>query len=504
MVIFLPVAALPCLRSLLRSTYRCGLRAGDWARSAGGAILRSDMSEIQESYKKQKPVLRRTAKRLRSMLKEVVKTIEDKALVRAELSRVRIKDLSSLRRKAETNGWPTNQALFLCSDLVGGRVVCNNVEDTYRFAELLKERLASPWDKFEVQDHIKVPNRGYRALHINFRLDVGQHPPYKASVPCEVQIRSRLQDAWAELSHNDIYKQPDLPEDLRGRANDLSEVIAAADRIASSIRSRVSQASSTPTHCPDLRRVTSEGLAFCFKQIFGRSAPDYVIRQGLNQCDKLGIVSLEDFPDLLARTEPRNRIDAAYQSIIGIKIQHEDLFLAVLYSFAKGKSNAIKWIKKQARRELDEINQIVRRETLASLPETIEDLVESLSNLTRDTEIEEWAIALRSNCTCPSCGVSIVQTHSFTEAALQHYAVQEKDVDSIWEQIEDALSSSEIEDSDGGDGSLCMCCEARLEASEVADSIRRPAFRGSRDRDLNSSLAARSARAASLDTQLSS
>jgi hypothetical protein len=106
-------------------------------------------------------------------------------------------------------------------------------------------------------------------------------------VPCEVQIRSRLQDAWAELSHDDIYKQTDLAEDLRARAKDLAEVLSAADKIASDIRVRVRRVTVPPEHFPNLDHVSEVGLAFVFKDVFGRSPPDYVIRQGLNLCQKL-------------------------------------------------------------------------------------------------------------------------------------------------------------------------------------------------------------------------
>ena len=100
-----------------------------------------------------------------------------------------------------------------------------------------------------------------------------------------MQIRSRLQDAWAELSHDDIYKQPNLPEDLRARAKDLAEVLAAADKIASDIRSRVMRETASPAHRPDLGHVSAEGLAYSFREVFGRSPPDYAVRLALNLCN---------------------------------------------------------------------------------------------------------------------------------------------------------------------------------------------------------------------------
>jgi len=241
------------------------------------------MASLKDIYDRRSPALERAGRQLRSILAEVVAAIEDRTLVRAEVRGVRIKGFSSIERKATAKEWRAEDALLECSDLIGGRVVCNNIEDVYRFAELLKERLPGMPGEFEIQDHIKEPNKGgYRALHVNFWLDIGTNPFAPDRVPCEVQIRSCLQDAWAELSHDDIYKQPDLPADLRARAKDLAETLAAADRIASDIRERVTEESIPPEQRPNLRRVSREGLAFLFKETFGLSPRDYVIRRALN------------------------------------------------------------------------------------------------------------------------------------------------------------------------------------------------------------------------------
>ncbi len=133
------------------------------------------MDELQDRYENSVGSLRRAEARLRSILAEIVTSIEDRKLVRAELTGVRVKTLESIRRKATVHRWPAATAITRCADLIGARVVCNNVEDVYRFAELPKERLQL--DHFEVQDQIKASNSGgYRALHINFWLDVGDHP----------------------------------------------------------------------------------------------------------------------------------------------------------------------------------------------------------------------------------------------------------------------------------------------------------------------------------------
>lgn len=367
------------------------------------------MSELGENYERKLPALLRAAEWLRSILDEVGVSIEDKTLVRAEVRNVRPKELSELERKAEKKGWSASEALTHCGDLIGGRVVCNNVEDVYRFTELLKERLPSVWGEFEVQDYIKKPTEeGYRALHVNFRLDVGEHPFHPDFVPCEVQIRSRLQDAWAELSHDDIYKQPHLPKDLRARAMDLAKVLAAADEIANDIRSRAGRETLPPHQRPDLSRVSVEGLAFVFKDVFGRSPPDYAVRQALNVCDKFDVTSLERFPEVLGRTEFRNKLANAHRTIFPVPLGMEDLFLASLYALARGDDQAVTHVRREARRARREIEAFARREVLGELPEDPDDFLEQLDAGQLDVELVSSVLGGATKCAVCGEGLAAI------------------------------------------------------------------------------------------------
>ena len=355
--------------------------------------------------------------------------------------------------------WDARMQAMWCGDLIGGRVVCSNLEDVRRFAELLKEHLPSYWgdsERCDVQDYIQKPNAGgYRAVHLNFRLHVSTGTLSADTVPCEVQIRSRLQDTWAELTHDDIYKQPDLPEDLQARAKDLAEILAAADRIASDIRSRAVREVTPPAHRPDLQHVSPDGLAYCFREAFGRSPADYAVRLALNLCDRLHLATLEDFSGFLVRPEFRDGMAKAYRSFLPADVANEDVFLAALHAAAKDEAAAVKWIEKKARRERDELEEIAAREVLSSLPDTIEDLIEALENRRTDTnEIELWAEALGAANDCAVCGTTVIPTFSFAEAVVQYYEIVEDDADFI-EQIEDAVGRSGLESGGWGDGSLC-------------------------------------------------
>jgi ppGpp synthetase/RelA/SpoT-type nucleotidyltranferase len=409
---------------------------------------------LEEDYEQRRPALEQASHKLASILAEVVAAIEDKTLVRADVRSVRLKSLSSIERKAAVRGWKAHEALLACSDLIGGRVVCNNIEDVYRFAELLKEHLPIAPGWFEIEDHIKTPIKGgYRALHVNLRLTIAGGLFFEF-VPCEVQIRSRLQDAWAELSHDDVYQQPDLPEDLRERAKDLAAVLAAADRIASRIRTRVTRESIPPEQRPDLRRVSRDGLVFLFKETFGRSAADYVIRRALNLCAELGVKSLEKLPAILGRDEFRGKIADAYQAIMPGPIVAEDTFLASLYALVRGEARAINKVRRDARREWREIDQFAHREMMADLPDKFDDLLEQLESPGEAVDIEGWAEALETTNRCNICGTKIVDPYAFAEAALSHYDAGDEN-GNLHERIETAIRRSSTETGGRGDGSLC-------------------------------------------------
>jgi len=263
------------------------------------------MSEFDEIYKRNRPALARAEAQLRSLLEAVVGQIEDRKLVRAEFDDVRSKCLSELKSKAGRFGWSAEHAFIRCSDLVGGRVVCNNVEDVYRFEELLKECLPADSGQIERQDYIDRPKRhGYRALHLNFRLNVSRTSGPEP-IPCEIQIRSRLQHAWAELSHGDIYKQNDLPLDLLDRVKDLSDLLAQADSTASSIRARVQRIMTPPDAQLKLDHIPADGLARVFKDAFGTALAGYGNTGTSDLCCELGIDSLDAGDCRVARGSAR-------------------------------------------------------------------------------------------------------------------------------------------------------------------------------------------------------
>ena len=242
--------------------------------------------------------------------------------------------------------------------------------------------------------------------------------------------------------------------DLRSRAKDLAEILAAADRLASGIRARVTEESIPPEQRPNLSRVSREGLAFLFKETFGRSPPDYVIRRALNLSSDLDIESLARLPAVLGHEEFRRKVADAYRAIMPASIGAEGIFLSALYALARGEARAISKVRRDARREWREIDQIARREMLADLPSTIDELVEQLESSGGEADIEGWADALETTRACAICGTTIVDPYSFAEATLQYYDADDGGGE-LQSRIETAIRRSSTETGGWGDGSLC-------------------------------------------------
>lgn len=403
-------------------------------------------------YDRRKPALRAAAKRLKEAIRECIGSIEDKTLVRVELRGARIKTLASVEEKAKKHGWAREDALWMCSDLVGCRVICNNVEDAYRFAELLKESLPLTHDRIEVQDQIARPNAaGYRALHLNFRIDVGRHSFSPDLVPCEIQVRSRLQDAWAELSHDDIYKGNGLAEDLRARLHDLAVTLAAADAIASGIRQRVATLVTPPKRRPNLSRVTANGLAYLFSRTFGRNPPDYLVRQARSLARALNLTSLASVAGMLENHAFREHVSAAYAELMPVRISTEEMFLTNIRASARGEEWALAEVSRIAREEWDEIDRSGRREALSSLPETIDEFIDQIEAYDGGGSISEWSSALDTTSHCIVCSNDIIDAQAFAEAAIAHYEADEQ----LAERIESAVIRSEVDTGGWGDSSLC-------------------------------------------------
>src|SRR5882724_976000 len=133
-------------------------------------------------------------------------------------------------------------------DIVGTRISCNTLNDVYAVAREIKTvatsqlancTMVKQHEDYE-DDYIKNPKEsGYRGLSllVGVPVAIGDHTEH---VTCEIQIRTLLQHAWGELTHEDTYKpEMKIPALIVVLSKRLANTLAVLDEIAQDIRNEL-------------------------------------------------------------------------------------------------------------------------------------------------------------------------------------------------------------------------------------------------------------------------
>jgi putative GTP pyrophosphokinase len=153
----------------------------------------------------------------------------------------RTKERSSLQKKLQKED-STYKSLEDVTDITGVRVTTYFHDDVDRIAEVISK-------EFEILPEFSVDKRkaldpdqfGYLSLHYVVRLSHARRalPEYRRfeRLRCEIQIRSILQHAWAEIEHDLGYKaKVEVPKDTRRQFSRLAGLLELADQEFSRIR----------------------------------------------------------------------------------------------------------------------------------------------------------------------------------------------------------------------------------------------------------------------------
>lgn len=139
--------------------------------------------------------------------------LEDSDGMRLVVGSGRIKDqdraLLKLKLKIEQDGDlaldSARKVEQIVRDIVGVKVLCKSTRDQALIFDHLKQSGNHHGIRVvESKDYVSAPKAsGYRAVHVLCEVDVPGHPD---AVTVEIQIKTRAQDAWGELTHEDLYK----------------------------------------------------------------------------------------------------------------------------------------------------------------------------------------------------------------------------------------------------------------------------------------------------------
>ncbi|MFI3256872.1 MAG: tetratricopeptide repeat protein [Spirochaetales bacterium] len=198
--------------------------------------------ELKKAYLNCKPIFT-------VLLTELEKIIKDNLqLVSMPSYKARIKEFTSYYRKlvrTEYNG-NQNSDFPLVTDLLGMRIICPFLEDL----GIIEQQLGQLFDFIEVERKGASRNFsefGYESTHI--LINIPEHiiseqctDAEKALLPtdlvCEIQIRTILQDAWAEVEHELVYKAEFSPFDfpLRRKLYSMNASFSLAEIVFQEIR----------------------------------------------------------------------------------------------------------------------------------------------------------------------------------------------------------------------------------------------------------------------------
>lgn len=205
---------------------------------------------------------------------------ELEGLLRAEPSlkihavTLRLKDRESLAKKLARPD-KSYDDLWDVTDLVGLRITTYFEDAVDRVGSLIEARL--PIDLSRSTDKRRRRDAsafGYRSLHYVCRLGDGSPRELPVAACCEVQIRTVLDHAWAEIEHDLGYKAPGaVPAAVRRRLTRLAGLLELADQEFLAIRRDLDDYA---TNLPE--RIAEEG---------GAVALDRLSLEALLACDEV-------------------------------------------------------------------------------------------------------------------------------------------------------------------------------------------------------------------------
>lgn len=224
--------------------------------------------------------------RFTAKLEVLVREILMEHGIEVHLVSARVKPRESLQKKLLRD--QKYEQLEDVTDIAGIRITTHFADDVDRIGTIIQQ-------EFDVDSKNSVDKRatldadrfGYLSVHhvvalTSARGELTEYRPFP-SLKAEIQTRSILQHAWAEIEHDLGYKAVDVPRPIRRRFSALAGLLELADREFCSIRHELleyeravaEKVSSEPETVP-IEKASLE--AFVYSSLLVRELDDHIAR----------------------------------------------------------------------------------------------------------------------------------------------------------------------------------------------------------------------------------
>lgn len=195
--------------------------------------------EIKKIYESYNPVLSQIMQNIELKLKKIIK------LSSMPVYKSRIKSFNSYYRKVlrlKADQVANRGKLVELTDMMGIRIICAFIEDLHEVEKQVRDNFTVKEVEYKGSgDNFR--EFGYESIHVLVSIPEDCMPAdpqitIPKDIVCEIQIRTILQDAWAEVEHELIYKTEFTPFDmpLRRKLASINASLSLADTIFQEIR----------------------------------------------------------------------------------------------------------------------------------------------------------------------------------------------------------------------------------------------------------------------------
>ncbi len=186
-----------------------------------------DIEEIKKKYEENITLYNNLGKNVIESLRILL----EKADVKFLSIYFRVKETASFIEKIERKSY--ENPLEEIEDICGIRIICYYQKDIVKIIEIIKKEF-SIFESQNKETNLEYNQFGYRSHHViaSIKQEWEKAPNFRglSHLKCEIQVRTILMHAWAEIEHSLAYKtEAQTPTQFRRKLHRISAKLEEAD-----------------------------------------------------------------------------------------------------------------------------------------------------------------------------------------------------------------------------------------------------------------------------------